>query len=418
MRKLLKHLLCLGLILQLCSAAALAGETATAEGDSSSTEDKGLPGIWKIVEMNIDGEITTREDSRLMESMKLVTFFNIDSDGTLLMKSSDYDEQGCLELSTLTDGTWDENEIILDGISISYTLDGDNLTMNGDGAVWTLERSSMEAISAAMGYKEGVLDENASYSEKEEVLVDTDEFLMKIKGYKADAFGFSVIFNFENKTDRQILIRTFKCLVNRCVMNPDWEFSLEAKESIDSALTCSALELEKHGITVADELILEPVAFYADSYDLVTEEGKRFTLYPTGKKNVDIQFEDRIPAENETVVIDDENMLFVIQGAEEDFLKGYAVNYYFENRTDKYLFISFIETSINNKKVSYQYFPSMLPGTRGYMKGCFSFTALEEAGINIDEVNIIKGTVKVQDTEDPDNPMYHLMHQKEFSFKP
>lgn len=201
-------------------------------------------------------------------------------------------------------------------------------------------------------------------------------------------------------------------------MNPDWEFSLEAKESIDSALTCSALELEKHGITVADELILEPVAFYADSYDLVTEEGKRFTLYPTGKKNVDIQFEDRIPAENETVVIDDENMLFVIQGAEEDFLKGYAVNYYFENRTDKYLFISFIETSINNKKVSYQYFPSMLPGTRGYMKGCFSFTALEEAGINIDEVNIIKGTVKVQDTEDPDNPMYHLMHQKEFSFKP
>lgn len=346
--------------------------------------------------------------------MKLVMFFDIHSDGTLFIKSSNYDEQGCLELNTLSDGTWDENEIIMNDIRNSYTLDEDILTMERDGAVWTLERSSMEAVNAAMGYKDGVLDENVSYSVQEEVLVDTDDFLMKIKGYKADAFGFSVIFNLENKTDKQIRVKTYKCLVNRCVVNPDWDFTLEAKENTDHALICSALELEKYGIKEVDELILEPCAVYTDYSDFLTEDGKRFTLYPTGKKNVDIQFEDRIPAENETVVIDDENLLFVIQGAEEDFPNGYAVHYYFENRSDKYLWTFFGNTTINDKTISYYFYPSMLPGTRGYIDGCFSLTDLEKAGIKTEDVNIIKGTFYVEDSEDPDNKLY----EQEFSFEP
>jgi len=58
--------LCIILILQLCSASALAVETGAAEGDSSKVEDKGLPGIWKFVEMNVNGEFTSREDYRLV----------------------------------------------------------------------------------------------------------------------------------------------------------------------------------------------------------------------------------------------------------------------------------------------------------------------------------------------------------------
>lgn len=404
MKKLCTLVLCIILTVQICASVVLAGETGAADGGAAPGGDQGMPGVWKLIEMNDDGDITTKEQLEQMESLGMVMYLDIRSDGTMSARG----------FGTDSDGTWNEKEINMNGGVISCVLDGDILTLKKESSAMKFERTTMEVINDILGYKEGVLDENVSYSKEEEVLLDTDEVLVKIKGYKADVTGFSAVISCENRTDKKIMVSAVKCVVNRYVMPPSWAVSMEAKESRETSLTCSVADLEKCGISVIDELILELRAIDMESYETLSEDVVA-SVYPTGKKKEDIQPQERIPAEKETVILDNEDILFVIQGSGENSIMGYVLHCYFENRSDKTLTVMWNKTSVNDTDVSSLYATEALPGTRGYDDGYFMAATLEDAGIKTEDVTVVKGTINVYDTslEVPD-----VLYEQEFTFEP
>ena len=404
MKKLCTLILCIILTLQLCVSVVLAGETGAAEGSTASGGDQGLPGVWKLVEMNDDGDITTKEQLEQMEAWGMVMYLDIRADGTMTASG----------FGTDSEGTWNEKEIITNGSTIFWSLDGAVLTLEKDSSSMKFERTTMDVINAVLGYKEGVLDESVSYSQEEEVLLDTDEILAKIRGYKADASGFTATVSCENKTDKKMIVSAAKCVVNRYVIPPSWAVSLEAGESKETTMTCSVAELEKCGISAVDELILEFKAVDPETYEVVAEH-EMATVYPTGKKKEDIQTEERTPAEKEAVVLDNEDVLFVIQSAGENSLMGYALHCYFENRGDKTLTLMWTATSVNDKEATSLYAVEALPGTRGYNDGYFMTKTLEEAGIKTEDVKVVKGTLNVYDSSG-DVPA--IIYQQEFTFEP
>ena len=110
-------------------------------------------------------------------------------------------------------GTWDENEILLNGVPDTYILEGDTLTIQESTDEMIFERSSQEAIDGILGYKADVLDESVSYLDKEETILETEDVSLTITGYKADKTGFHVFLRCENKTDHKCTIEEDKTLL-------------------------------------------------------------------------------------------------------------------------------------------------------------------------------------------------------------
>ena len=429
MKRIWALLLAVILSLQLCGlcspvfgagtdAASNESKTASAENEakSGSAENAktaspaetapaktGSPvGVWKLTEMNSDGQITSKEDLEKLELVNMVFYMELLDGGKAFISGFGEDMEG----------TWDESSITFNDTPVPYTFDKDKGTISFEqnSSKMTFERSTIEAIHAILGYVEGVLDETVQYSKEEQVLLDSEEASVRITGYKADPTGFTALIHCENKTDHDLMISTGNSYLNKYKIEPIWAVTLDAKESEDSAMVFKTPDIAKCGISAIDEMILSVNVIDAEKWESLGDS-ENITVYPTGKKAEEIKVPDRTPAKDEKVLVDNDDFAFIIQGAGENLLLGYCADCYFENKTDKPLTFMWTKSQLNGTDISSYYAEESLPGTRGYSQAAFMKSSLEEKQIG--EVKEIKFTLQVYDTD-----TYNKIFEEELTCTP
>ena len=138
------------------------------------------------------------------------------------------------------------------------------------------------------------------------------------------------------------------------------------------------------------------------------------TVYPTGKKANEVTTPRRVPVENEQMVLLDETCAYILQGTDMDDIRGYTVNCYVENRSDRTLDFVWSDVTIDGKPVNLLYEESVLPGTIGYSDVIFQIDDLQEAEIISGDISTIAGKVMVYDKT---QAAPQLLLEKEFSYK-
>ena len=364
--------------------AAAPGKTET------QTVSNPAVGLWKLSGMTGSEGAISPEELKAYEAAGVVIYMEMNEDGSVVLHGLTEDQAV---------GTWDDKAVTMNGSPASYTLNGDKLTLQIAEDSMEFERTTQDAVYALLGYKAGVLDEKVEYSKEEQTILDTDDVRIKITGYQADMKGFTVKLHCENKGDKKLVVNTDNSVLNKNEIDPTWAVILDAKETKDTEMTFSPLDLEKCGITAVDEIILRMQVADSEAWTMVTEDAMA-TVYPTGKKAEDIKAADRKPVDKEVVVVDNDDCTFILQGATDKEILGYGVNCYFENKTDKMLTVTWNGTKVNGQDVIAYYAEEVLPGTRGCSKALFLKSSLEEKGIadNAD-VKEISGTLKVYTSE-------------------
>ena len=414
MKKSMKLLLSLILIFLICAGSVHANMTALYGGDvkagtaAASQKDtsgeaaqaEGVVGVWKLVEITGEPSLP-RSTTEFNEKLGRIVYIIVNEDGTFLMSIYGRESQG----------TWDENEILINGVPETYILEGDTLTIQESTDEMIFERSSQEAIDGILGYKADVLDESVSYLDKEETILETEDVSLTITGYKADKTGFHVFLRCENKTDHKRTIDEDKTLLNRFAVPSDWSETLEAKETKESDMVLKPQELEKCGISAVDEIILVLSVSDAENSkflqrDLIVE------AYPTGKKAEEVKAAERKPVDNEQIIVDNEYCTFIIEESDPTYSLGYAVNCYCENKTDKPLTFKWKDCKLNGKDISGIMTAKVLPGTKEYYQASFMAYDFKKAGITKEELKTIQATLKVYDEDSKD------VVNTEFTYEP
>lgn len=379
----------------ICAAAGTDADEADPAADA-----EGLVGLWKVAEVKGEESSLTRDQIATMEKMGRVIYFDFSEDGTVSFLGSS--------------GTWDKDAVMIEGDSLSYTIEGNVLKLtNSRDEEMICERTTEEELDAIQGFKEGVLDEKVRYSDQEEQILDSDNASVSITGYEADKTGFKVKLHCKNKTDSKLNISTNKSVLNRYDINSIFAVSLEAKEEKDVDCSFGIDKFEKCGISSVDEMILTLRVMNGESYDLVDEE--TVTVYPTGKKAEDIKTPKWNSVDGEQIVIDDENCAFVIQGFDPNHIAGFGVNYFYVNRSDTIQTVRWSEEKLNDQDVSGVCAEEVLPGTCVYGSGFFTDSSLEKAGIKEEDIKKMSATVSVYIK---DSTSYRNIENKEFTFIP
>ena len=369
----------------------------------ASDFDKAV-GVWKLVEMTGNDNLMSKEDVEAYEGLGIAMYLKLREDGTA--KFSLYGED--------MEGTWSEYGIVLEYEWLTYIVDGDQLTVdNQDGGGMVFKRSSMEEIYEILGYREDVLDEKVKYSEKEKTILDTKAVSVVITGYKADMTGFTVKMRCKNKTGNVIMINMDKCVLNKYFFHPDFTATLDPRETQETQMTVPPVDIEKTGVTSVDEMILEMSILNAVT-EKALQKGIMATVYPTGKKANEVTTPRRVPVENEQMVLLDETCAYILQGTDMDDIRGYTVNCYVENRSDRTLGFVWSDVTIDGKPVNLLYEESVLPGTIGYSDVIFQIDDLQEAEIISGDISTIAGKVMVYDKT---QAAPQLLLDKEFSYK-
>ena len=262
-------------------------------------------------------------------------------------------------------------------------------------------------------YREDVLDEKVKYSEKEKTILDTKAVSVVITGYKADMTGFTVKMRCKNKTGNVIMINMDKCVLNKYFFHPDFTATLDPRETQETQMTVPPVDIEKTGVTSVDEMILEMSILNAVT-EKALQKGIMATVYPTGKKANEVTTPRRVPVENEQMVLLDETCAYILQGTDMDDIRGYTVNCYVENRSDRTLDFVWSDVTIDGKPVNLLYEESVLPGTIGYSDVIFQIDDLQEAEIISGDISTIAGKVMVYDKT---QAAPQLLLEKEFSYK-
>lgn len=180
-----------------------------------------------------------------------------------------------------------------------------------------------------------------------------------------DASGYYWDVEVENLTDRTLYFSMENVTVNGVVADPMWGTGLAAAERKAARITWAKSLLDTSHIekVTAVEFDLCGIDEKDDFKEIFTEH---ITIYPEGKEAAKEQ--EYTAAEGETVMIDSDEVLLIVQKPEEAEV-GYSAEIYMENRTDKDLFLqSSDETKVNGSSSNPYWFYQIPAGKKAYSR--------------------------------------------------
>ena len=233
----------------------------------------------------------------------------------------------------------------------------------------------------------------------EQVLFDNDEYSFIILDQEDDSFwGYTLDCFIENKTDKTLVFSWNNVCVNGYMIDPYWATEITPGMKAYSGVSFSSSDFEEVGITAADEIIFTFRIYETDNWfadDLLNDV---YTIYPTGLNPEAVVYPERRTTASEQVVIDNDQICFIVLDQKEDSIWGYTVDCYIENRTDALLTFSWDNVSVNGYMIDPYWATDVAPGMRKYCSVHFSSYEFEDNDIT--EVEEIGFSLRVYDYDD------------------
>ena len=202
----------------------------------------------------------------------------------------------------------------------------------------------------------------------------------------------------ENKTDRTLLFSWDMVSVCGFMYDPFWAEEVAAGKTVNSTIYLDTYELEQMDVTSVDEIsfILRVVDSENWMEPPLVEEA--CTIYPTGLNADTLVLPSRAPTEDQVVLVDNDDLRFVIEWADEEDTSAYTVYVYMENKTDRNLMYSWDLVSVNDVMIDPFWAMSVAAGKKACSEVTFYRSELENNGIK--EVSDIEFTLLVSDYDD------------------
>ncbi|MBO4228884.1 MAG: hypothetical protein J5938_00840 [Clostridia bacterium] len=237
-------------------------------------------------------------------------------------------------------------------------------------------------------------------SQAEEVLLENEFARVTFTGVKSDSFwGVSLGFLLENVSEEFSL--SFS--IDRMTVNGYSESVLSYQtvspgKKVNESVSVSDSFLERTGIASLDEVVFELTV--SDSEDFLAEPFCKtvLTVHPSGAAPEDVVIPERLSYEGEQVIVDNDQLSFLILKEDPEGFWGYTMLCYAENRSNQALTISWDDVSVNGFMCDPYFSTTLRPGTRGYFDVSFLSSSFEENGIT--EVEEVEFTLRVRDADD------------------
>lgn len=188
---------------------------------------------------------------------------------------------------------------------------------------------------------------NEELSFEELTVVDNDQCIIKITGIEPDDMsGYTLQVYLENKsTDKTFMFSVQSAAINGVQADPYFATEVAAGKKSNEKIRFSTSDLSANGIVDFTDIELSFRVY--DSNDWFADDAAKETVhvYPFGEEKATAFTRENQPTD--TVVIDNDHASVIVTGYSDDEFRGYTVNLYLVNKTDKELTYSADNVSVN-----------------------------------------------------------------------
>ena len=219
------------------------------------------------------------------------------------------------------------------------------------------------------------------YETTDTVLLD-NEFCSFSVGSASDndLAGMQVQVTCVNKTEESLDFSWNTVSVCGMMYDPLWTLTVPAGETVTGMVEIDTYALETMDIQAPDEITFQLNVLSTENWmDAPYGEGY-FTIYPTGLSADTVIYPVREALASEVVLVDDDNLTFIIEFVEEQDL-SYVVRCYIANKTQSTLMTSWENVMVNGQALDPFWTSLLAPGKSAYAQVHFDNGELQELGI-------------------------------------
>ena len=183
-----------------------------------------------------------------------------------------------------------------------------------------------------------------------------------------------------NKTQETLVFSWNNVSVCGLMYDPAWAVTVPAGETMTSRVEIDTYALETMGIRSVDEITFRLDVVSSENWMDAPYVAEYFTIYPTGLTADVVVFPVRDTLESEEVLVNDENMTFIIEYVEPQE-QSYVVRCYIENKTDGTLMANWENVTVNGEEVDPFWTVLVAPGKGAYAQVVFNQSDLQTVGV-------------------------------------
>ncbi len=248
---------------------------------------------------------------------------------------------------------------------------------------------------------EAVTEEDAPAAQDADIsfdgltVVDNDNCTIEITDIKPDStWGYELGLLLENKTaDTNYMFACEEGAVNGVQFAPVFASEVAPGKKDNTNVTISGSPLEAADLSDFTDIELSFRVYDSENWEIDDVANETVHVYPYGEEVAAIY--EREPQSTDNVLVDNENVSFIITGYELDDIWGYTVNLYLKNKTEQDLMFAIQDASVNGYMLDPYFATSLLPGKCTFASMSWSEDTLEEN--DIAEVTSIEFTLRVYD---------------------
>ena len=230
----------------------------------------------------------------------------------------------------------------------------------------------------------------------ETALEDNDSVTFTItKTEISEHAGMQLHVNCVNKTTNTLVFSWDMVSVCGYMYDPLWSVEVAAGKSANSVIELDTYALEKMGILSVDEISFTLRIFDSENWMNEPVLDEAFSVYPTGLNADTVSLPQRTVSPYDTVVVDDENICFVIESLQEDSDSRCTLFVYLQNKTDRNLMYSWDLVSVNGMMIDPFWATSVAAGKNACAEISFYRSDLEANSIQ--KISDIEFTLIVSD---------------------
>ena len=184
-----------------------------------------------------------------------------------------------------------------------------------------------------------------------------------------------------NKTQETLVFSWNDVSVCGLMYDPAWAVTVPAGETVDSRVEIDTYALETMGIRSVDEITFQLDVVSSENWMDAPYVSEFFTIYPTGRNADTVVYHVREDLESQEILVDDENMTFIIEYVEPQDL-AYVVRCYIENKTDGTIMTNWENVTVNGEAVDPFWTVLVAPGKGAYAQVVFNQSDLKSVGVD------------------------------------
>ena len=235
-----------------------------------------------------------------------------------------------------------------------------------------------------------------AYTAENQDLVNDENLIFRVTEFADNAhLGLEMHVYCENKTDKTMLFSLDGVSVCGVMYDPFWAEEVTAGKAGNFVIYFDTFQLEEMGIPSVDEISFRLSVIDSDNWMDEPFADESFTVYPTGLTAETVVYPEYQHKNGETVIVDNDQLLFIIEKVADAGDSSYTLNCYIANRTGSDLLVSWDGVSVNGMMADLFWAAAVGAGKQLYTEISFLTSDLEAQGI--DDVSDIEFTLSAID---------------------